>query len=90
MILPNNVGFPIIRVTESKNIAGADVLIGMDILCQGDFAITNKDKKTVMSYRFPSQDRIDYVARPTPPNQPYQKKKSLVDLRQPQGKKRHR
>jgi len=59
--LPNGVGFPGVPVTECNKIPGADMLIGMDIIGAGDFAITNHDGKTVMTYRFPSSKRIDFV-----------------------------
>jgi len=36
-----------------------DVVIGMDIICNGDFAITNKDGKTTFSFRIPSKETID-------------------------------
>jgi len=39
------------------------VLIGMDIICFGDFSVTNKDGLTVMSFRVPSSQKIDYVQR---------------------------
>ncbi len=38
--LPNNVMFSNIRVTKGE-FSGADILIGMDIINQGDFAVTN-------------------------------------------------
>ena len=38
-----------------------DVLIGMDIIGSGDFAITNHKGKTVFSFRIPSIGRIDFV-----------------------------
>ncbi len=37
------------------------MLIGMDIIGAGDFAVTNKDGKTVMTYRYPSSKCIDFV-----------------------------
>ncbi len=58
--LPNRVDFANIRVTEGI-LGDADVLIGMDIICQGDFAITNVGGKTIASYRVPSLETIDYV-----------------------------
>lgn len=43
-------------------IAGnTDILIGMDIITLGDFAITNVGGKTVFSFRTPSTKMIDYV-----------------------------
>jgi len=41
---------------------GVDLLIGMDVISQGDFSISNYEGDTVMSFRMPSQERIDYVA----------------------------
>lgn len=58
--LPNGVAFPGVRVTKGK-IVGADILIGMDIITIGDFAITNVGRKTVFSFRIPSIQTIDYV-----------------------------
>ena len=60
IILPNKVGIPSVRATEGE-IVGTDVLIGMDIIGLGDFAVTNKDGKTTMSFRFPSNEKIDFV-----------------------------
>ena len=37
-----------------------DVVIGMDVICNGDFAITNKDKKTTFSFRIPSESEIEF------------------------------
>jgi hypothetical protein len=34
----------------------------MDIISVGDFAVTNKDGFTWMSYQYPSIERIDFVA----------------------------
>ena len=60
--LPNRVGFPDVRVTECSTIPNADMLIGMDIIGTGDFAVTNHAGKTVMTYRCPSSKCIDFVA----------------------------
>jgi hypothetical protein len=61
VFLPNKVVLPQLRVTEGDLPGDTDVLIGMDIIGQGDFAVTNKDGKTVFSFRIPSLDRIDFV-----------------------------
>ena len=37
-----------------------DVLIGMDIISLGDFAISNFEGKTQFSFRIPSQKDVDY------------------------------
>lgn len=60
IMLPNNVGFSEIKVTQAK-LASADVLIGMDIIRLGDFSITNVNGKTTFSFRVPSLETIDYV-----------------------------
>jgi len=60
--LPNNAGITQVRVTECDELVGeAEVLIGMDIINLGDFAISNKDGKTVFSFRMPSTGVIDFV-----------------------------
>lgn len=48
-------------VVTLGDIPGGDVLIGMDVITQGDFVITNKGGNTVFSFRIPSQETIDYV-----------------------------
>jgi hypothetical protein len=60
MMLPNGIGFAAHRVTKQR-LVGADALIGMDIIGGGDFAVTNKDGKTVFSFRFPAAGHIDFV-----------------------------
>lgn len=60
--LPNRVAAPAVRVTEADIVGNEDVLIGMDIIGVGDFAVTHADGKTCMSFRIPSLKRIDYVA----------------------------
>lgn len=59
LLLPNNVGFSFLNVTEGK-MNGFDVLIGMDVINQGDFSITNFKGKTTFSFRIPSMEEIDY------------------------------
>ena len=62
IILPNKVRVDAVRAAEVSQIAGdADILIGMDIIVLGDFALTNFGKKTVFSFRLPSIQTIDYV-----------------------------
>jgi predicted aspartyl protease len=60
LYLQSKVCFPQIRVTEAV-LVGADVLIGMDVITRGDFAITNHQGKTNMSFRMPSLECIDFV-----------------------------
>ena len=64
ILLPNGVEVGQLRVTQGAVGGQADILIGMDIIGQGDFAVTNKDHKTVFSFRIPSVERIDFVKNP--------------------------
>ncbi|WP_270833355.1 aspartyl protease family protein [Bacteroides cellulosilyticus] len=51
-------------VTECEELSATQengMLIGMNIISLGDFTITNLQGNTVMSFRVPSQTRIDYV-----------------------------
>ena len=64
LFLPGRVAsFPSLLVCEG-DIAGADVLIGMDIISLGDFAIGSPAGKTVFSFRMPSQQAFDFRTQP--------------------------
>jgi len=59
-----NVSFTL-PVTECEKLSddnSCDFLIGMDVISKGDFAITNQNSKTTMSFRVPSIQRIDFVS----------------------------
>ena len=60
LFLPNHVMLPGIRVTQGT-LHGFDVLIGMDVISHGDFAITNRGGRTVFSFRMPSLAEYDFV-----------------------------
>ena len=62
MGLPNGVLVAPVKVTKGR-IAGGDVLIGMDIISQGDFAVSNLGGHTQFSFRIPSQVEVDFVAQ---------------------------
>ncbi|MBQ3475393.1 MAG: retropepsin-like domain-containing protein [Bacilli bacterium] len=59
--LPNRLNIENVMVSSGKLGPGIDILIGMDIIGLGDFAISNVDNKTVFSFRFPSCNIIDFV-----------------------------
>ena len=67
--LPNKVMVPHVRVTEVQLIPDDNVsdneqpqlLIGMDIIGLGDFAVTNTNDKTTFSFRIPSVQEIDFI-----------------------------
>lgn len=69
IILPDNVIVPQVPVTEvdlipddnTEDNKNPQILIGMDIIALGDFAVTNADNKTVLSFRVPSVERIDFI-----------------------------
>ncbi len=62
--LESNVEVCSVNVTEGILNNNIEVLIGMDIIGMGDFAVTNKDGITIFSYRFPSVEWIDFVKNP--------------------------
>lgn len=59
--LPGKVVFYNLEVTEGKLTRQCEVLIGMDIISEGDFAVTNYNGRTVFTFRFPSVGCIDFV-----------------------------
>lgn len=65
IILPDAVVMTGVRVTLGE-LGGADLLIGMDIITQGDFSVTNAGGTTKFSFRIPSMEHIDYAAQATP------------------------
>ena len=52
--------FPNLLVVQGEFI-GSDVIIGMDIINRGDFAVSNRDGATTFSFRIPSIERFDFV-----------------------------
>lgn len=71
--LPNEVGFPWVRVTEGK-LHGTDMLIGMDLIGLGDFAVSNFQGATVFTYRYPSVARTDFTEKTKQLNKPPNRK----------------
>lgn len=59
VLLPNGIEFHNLRILEG-NLYGFDLLIGMDIISEGDFALTNRDGKTVFSFQIPSTHLYDF------------------------------
>jgi predicted aspartyl protease len=60
IILTNNIKVTDILITEATP-SNCDVLIGMDIILLGDFAVTHFEGKTVFTFRVPSMQRIDFT-----------------------------
>jgi len=59
--LPNRVIIPELTVLSCKPIHEFDLIIGMDIIAKGDFAITGKNGNTKFSFRMPSIADIDFT-----------------------------
>ncbi|MBD5100950.1 MAG: hypothetical protein HDT29_06870 [Clostridiales bacterium] len=60
LTLPNRVTVKNLLVMEGQP-ACCDILIGMDVISQGDFAVTNHNGKTTFSFRMPSMSEIDFI-----------------------------
>lgn len=61
LILNNEVRIMNLIVMDSEiGNQGIDVLIGMDIISIGDFAVSNFEGKTQFSFRMPSQEHVEY------------------------------
>ena len=60
IFLPNNVGIKDVLVTLG-DLGKNDVLLGMDIISNGDFSITNYGGKTRWTFRIPPVSDINFV-----------------------------
>ncbi len=73
--LPHQVCFSELAVLEG-GFGGCDLLIGMDVIRRGDFAISNFHGRTNLTFRMPSRASLDFVTeirdsqRATPRNAP--------------------
>lgn len=60
--LPNNVAIVGVMASDMpEGSGGFGILIGMDIISQGDLSISNQNNTTWLSFRFPSYKTTDYV-----------------------------
>lgn len=62
-VLLNNQVTYTVHAMENPNIHGdnVDLLIGMDIIIEGDFSLSTYKDKTCFSFRIPSKGLIDYT-----------------------------
>lgn len=67
--MPNNVIVQNVIVACADLGINIDLLIGMDIISLGDFAITNVNGKTIFSFRLPSVSIIDFNCTENPYHQ---------------------
>ena len=58
--LPNRAKIMAIQALEGTP-NNCDMLIGMDVITLGDFAVTNLNGKTMYSFRIPSMTEIDFT-----------------------------
>lgn len=58
--LNNFMSYSVCVASYPNTVSNADIVIGMDIIGQGDFAITNMNGRTVFSFRAPSQEEIRF------------------------------
>jgi len=64
ILLPNNVIVSNVEVCDSRiGDQGIDLLIGMNIITMGDFAVTNCRGQTVFTFRMPACERLDFVKK---------------------------
>ena len=62
ILLPNKVKINDVRVADSEiGMQGFGMLIGMNIINQGNFAVSNSHDKTTFTFRMPSVKITDYV-----------------------------
>ena len=66
LMLPNNIIIPEVQVSDCEGNIGCDVLIGMDVIGMGDFAVCNKNRSTTFSFCVPSIRTIDFTRDPLP------------------------
>ncbi len=63
LILPNNLVFHDLEVVGFMYTDDdCDLIIGMDIMTQGDLSLTNMEGRTVFSFRIPSLHVVDFEA----------------------------
>ena len=94
IFLPNHVIYPAVTVAEAKLLDGLDVIIGMDIIKTGDFAVKNFAGDSKFSFRVPSQTHIDFVDEVKRPNfklegKPKRKKDRPKRRNKSQSRRRH-
>lgn len=62
MILPASVVFNSLQVTEAELGPGADVIIGMDVIQEGDFFVSSHGGSTKLHFQIPGQGLHDLSA----------------------------
>lgn len=60
IVIPNGIEIINIAASEGK-LHDFDMLIGMDVIALGDFALTHKNDHTVFSFQIPATHEYDFV-----------------------------
>ena len=67
VFLPNKVRVVEVTVAKAPLTGDSEILVGMDIIGTGDFAVSSYKGKTSFSFRIPSMEQIDFLP---PENRP--------------------
>lgn len=59
ILLPNGIEYQGLRVMDG-NFDDTDILLGMDVISQCDFAITHPQEQTKLSFQIPSVENIEF------------------------------
>jgi len=62
LLLPDGIAIPSLKVMDGL-LNGCDILVGMDVISMGDFAISNLNDETAFSFRIPSDRVIDFTIK---------------------------
>jgi hypothetical protein len=62
LALPNGILIPEIEVADCVGNIGCDILIGMDVIGMGDFAVCNVQGNTTFSFRIPSVAVVNFTS----------------------------
>jgi len=66
VFLPNGVVVSPLRIGRVERLTKGDILLGMDIISLGDFAITNQNSQTIFTFCMPSTHSLDFLAENGP------------------------
>ncbi len=70
--LPNTVEIQGLKVSQADRLVGdAEILIGMDIINLGDFAVSSWQQRTMFSFQIPSLGPIDFLPANQRPRDPF-------------------
>lgn len=61
--LPNQVVIPELEISDCGGDIGCDILLGMDVISRGDFAVSNYRGRTTFTFRVPSVEHLDFTTQ---------------------------